>query len=107
MGDAGGTSGVELTPELVRLIRRKAYLRQPSVERRRAEKGRYRKGWEVRLVLRDEAELGEAQRVVEEAGLRTGRPFTKHSRWVLPLYGRKTAELVKAHVRRKRGEGRA
>lgn len=107
MGETEGAGQERLAPELVRLISRNAYLRQPNIARRKSEKARYRKGWELRLVLRDEAALAAAQRLVEDSGLKAGRPFIKHSRWVLPLYGRKTVDLLKAHVRRRRGRARS
>lgn len=87
-----------LAPQLVELVRRNAYMRRPNPERRKREKTNYKKGWEVRLVLKDETEVEKAHRLVERSGLKAGKAFTKARQWILPLYGRRTVELVTAAV---------
>ncbi len=93
-----GTTHDRLGAHLVKLIRRNAYVRQPNAERRKLEKTHYKKGWEVRLVLKSEAEVAVARRLLEKSGLKAGRPFAKARQWVLPLYGRKMVELVSAYA---------
>lgn len=60
----------------------------------------YKKGYEVRLIARSEAELADLMAALSAFGFRAGRAFLKAKQWVLPLYGRVEVErflrLVKA-----------
>lgn len=96
LGEVAGDE--RLGPHLIKLIERNAYIRQPDAERRKLEKTHYKKGWEVRLVLGSEDEVKVARRLIRQSGLKAGRPFAKHRQWVLPFYGRKTVELIKANA---------
>jgi hypothetical protein len=98
------TRSGQLDPGLILLIRRNAYVRQPNTKRRRREKTKYKKGWEVRIVLDDETEINFAQGLLDRSGVKAGRPFAKHRRWVIPVYGRTMVELIKKHtgLRKKR-----
>ena len=96
---AGNVAGEKrLGRHLIELVERNAYIRQPNAERRKLEKTNYKKGWEVRLVLRNEAEVEVARRLLEKSGLKAGRPFPKARQWVLPLYGRRMVDLVNANA---------
>lgn len=59
----------------------------------------YKKGNEVRLVVASLAELRRAQELVAAVGLKAGKPFTKHSRHVLPLYGAQAVKWFQKHAR--------
>ncbi len=83
---------------LVQLFRRNGYCRVPRDERREQLRTKYKKGWEVRLVLKDEAELDEAGRLLARAGLNAGSPFRKASQWVQPVYGKKAVETFESWI---------
>lgn len=78
---------------LVRAFRElHGYVRRPN-EERRGELGQrhyriYKKGWEVRLLARDEVELERLRRWLRDAGFTAGRPFRKGARLCQPVYGR-------------------
>lgn len=74
---------------------RNGNIRTPSPERLREGHWRYKKGWEVRLVLESWIELRQARRVLAAVGLRAGRAYRKGSRWVQPVYGRAAADLFR------------
>ena len=52
----------------------------------------YKKGWEVRLVLEDVAEVTDARRLLQRAGFGPGRPYCKGAKWIQPVYGRDAVE---------------
>lgn len=47
----------------------------------------YKKGHEVRLTLGSMTQAREVQQLLEVVGLRAGKPYAKHSRVILPIYG--------------------
>jgi len=88
---------------------RPGYVRAANLTRRK-EVGsqRYKKGWEVRLLVRDSKELAEVRRALAAAGFHPGRPFQKHKQIAQPVYGKAAVEafLRFQHTpRRKRGAG--
>ncbi len=78
---------------LTQLFQRNAHIRVPREERRREIGLRYKKGWEVRLVLKSQEELEEARDLLEQASLKPGRPFRKSRQWALPVYGKPAVDL--------------
>ncbi len=72
---------------------RPGYVRTANLARRK-EIGsqRYKKGWEVRLVVRDARELAEVRRALAAAGFRLARPFQKYGRIAQPVYGKAAVE---------------
>ncbi len=86
---------------------RPGYVRAANLDRRK-EVGsqRYKKGWEVRLLVRDARELAQVRRALAAAGFRLARPFQKHNRIAQPVYGKAAVEAFLRFQnagRRKRG----
>lgn len=64
------------------------YMRVPNPERQKNEgPTKYKKGLEVRFVVRSRSELALIRRLLSQAGFRPGRPFQKGNRFLQPLYG--------------------
>jgi hypothetical protein len=78
---------------LAQLFQRNGYIRVPQEARRRELGPRYKKGFEVRLVLKSEEELEEARHLLEQAGLKAGRPFKKFKEFAQPIYGKRAVDL--------------
>jgi hypothetical protein len=76
--------------ELLRWFERGGYIRCCDPKRRVREGDAYKKGYEVRFVLDSEKNLQEVRRLLTAAGIRPGKPFRKHQRYVQPVYGRST-----------------
>ena len=77
-----------IAKELMTLFLGCGYVRRLSRARRKSAGSRlYRKGNEVRLVLRHPGELLRARRLLELVGLTPGAAFRKHSRYIQPVYG--------------------
>jgi hypothetical protein len=90
----GGSSGAGEAKEALRKIfQRNGYIRVPRDERRRELGARYKKGWEVRLILKSPEELDEAGRLLASVNLQPGRPFMKSRQYALPIYGRKAVDF--------------
>ncbi|MDZ4771651.1 MAG: hypothetical protein SGI72_00815 [Planctomycetota bacterium] len=86
----------DLPERLAFYFGRNGYLRAPRDDRREDGHQVYKKGWEVRLVLHDVVELVEAQRLIERAGMRPGKPFHKRLCWIQPIYGREAVMRFKS-----------
>jgi hypothetical protein len=80
-------SSVKLKRQLVELYQDSGYMRVPNMDRREEEPGEYKKGYEIRLIARTKRDLAVIRRLLREVGLKAGKPFPKHSRWVQPVYG--------------------
>ena len=79
--------------ELLALFLACGYVRQYSVARRDREGHRkYKKGFEVRLVLRHPGELQQARRLLDQVGFTPAASFRKHSRYIQPVYGQPAFE---------------
>lgn len=72
---------------LTTVYHRNGYLRLPDLERREREKASYKKGWEVRLVAKDETELQEIRQAVDALDFKLAKPFPKATQWIQPIYG--------------------
>lgn len=68
------------------------YIRRPNAARIKEGRQEYKKGTEVRLVVETRAELAEVRTALRAMGLRPGRPFQKHTRFVQPVYGAEAAK---------------
>ena len=73
---------------LGRFFNRNAYFRRPDRARQQGGHRAYRKGWEVRLVLKDEDEVGLVSSLIRQVGLNPGRAFRKGRKWIVPIYGK-------------------
>jgi hypothetical protein len=51
-----------------------------------------RSGWEIRVPFADLLQLRRASEFLERHGIETGSPFDKHSRHILPIYGKARCE---------------
>ncbi len=73
---------------LAEFFNRNGVLRVPDLDRRKEASRQYHKGYEVRLIARNETEVRQIGRALETLGLEAGSPYTKAKRTVIPLYGR-------------------
>lgn len=68
-------------------------LPDPAKKKERERAGsRYRKGYEVRLVVDTMGEVELARELIRLVGFKPGRSFAKHRRLVQPVYGRAATE---------------
>lgn len=74
--------------ELSACFHRNGYVRRPNQDRRAAERSRYKKGYEVRLVAASEVELERIRSLLVSAGFEPGRPYAQLPGFRQPVYGR-------------------
>jgi len=77
---------------LGRFFNRNAYCRRPDLARQQEGHLSYRKGWEVRLVLKDEDEVWLVSNLIRRVGLNPGKTFQKGRKWIVPIYGQEAVE---------------
>jgi hypothetical protein len=85
----------ELAPvEALRVfVLQNAYCRLPNLAKRRElTSNRYKKGWEVRVIVTGPDIADEVRALAREAGFRAGRAFAKGNLWAVPIYGVEAVE---------------
>ncbi|OFV97986.1 MAG: hypothetical protein A3F68_09955 [Acidobacteria bacterium RIFCSPLOWO2_12_FULL_54_10] len=82
----------DVSAELLVWFERCGYIRRRDPQRRAREGQGYKKGYEVRFVFDSEDALRVVRRLLTAAEFRPGKPFRKHRRFVLPVYGRRVVE---------------
>jgi hypothetical protein len=65
---------------------------RPDPKLRAKRKANYKRGYEVRVAVASKQELAEVQRLLNQSGLKPGKPFKKVNRIVLPIYGKESVE---------------
>jgi len=79
------SSGIQL---LRRIYEERGYIRVKIAKRQDGK----RSGWEIRLALLDGKEEAKVRTILMELGFKVGRTFPKHSRLVIPIYGKAQVE---------------
>lgn len=87
--------------QLKYLFRRNGYLRLPNKTRRKKDGQKYKKGYEIRFVAKNEEELTKIRDLLSEAGFKTGRPFSNGTQLVQPVYGKKLYEKFRGFISNK------
>jgi len=84
---------------LVMMLTRSGCVRVPNVDRRQQENQLYKKGYEIRLRLRDDEELKQVRDCLKVFGLKPGKPYAHGGQVVQVAYGKEAlnifADLVK------------
>ena len=86
----GPTIDSAVAAQLAEAFGRNGYVRRQNPERI-AEVGwkSYRKGDEIRFIVRDELELERLCGLLAKAGFKPGKAYSQGSGWRQPVYGRK------------------
>ncbi|MHA2621633.1 MAG: hypothetical protein V2G42_05045 [bacterium JZ-2024 1] len=78
--------------EIIQQFLRGHYLKQGFLKVKRATRTGH-SGWEIRLAASSPDEARRIERSLKALGLRSGRPFKKGKRIVIPLYGEHQVHL--------------
>lgn len=62
-------------------------VRVPDLERRKSDQA-YKKGWEARIPVDDDAQMAELLARLAKHGIAHGRPYAKLRQRVVPVYGK-------------------
>ena len=80
---------------LGRFFNRNAYCREPDAQRLAEGYTKYKKGWEVRLILKDGDEVAIVCSLLRKVGLAPGKSFRKGNRWAVPIYGEEAVSSLR------------
>jgi len=73
--------------------------RAPNIARRKREGCRnYKKGYEIRFVADNKEELQKIRSLLRKAGFKTGKPYSKRSQIVQPIYGKNFYEEFRKFI---------
>jgi hypothetical protein len=86
--------------QLLKLVNGKFYFRFPDKKQRKNEGQAYKQGYEVRLVAKDKIELKKLQSLLKDLGFDIGKPFSKGSQFVQPVYGKYQVEKLKTILKK-------
>ncbi len=88
------------TATLAEYVRANSYARMPNPDRQDEGYEAYKKGYELRIVVRTQDDLRRVRRLLTDAGITPGKAFRKAQQWVVPVYGRSAVnELLKFKTR--------
>jgi hypothetical protein len=77
---------------------RNGCLRAPNIARRKKEGQDYKKGYEIRFVAQNEEELLKIRSLLSEVGFKSGKPYSKGSQFVQPVYGKNSYEKFRKFI---------
>lgn len=81
---------------LLAYFKRNGYVRSPNFKLKKyVSADKYKKGWEIRLVAKTKSELFLLGELLDEVGLKKGKPFKKGGLTVQPVYGKQAVEWFK------------
>jgi hypothetical protein len=72
--------------------------RVPDLRRREKEASEYKKGYEIRISVKDAGEADIFKTILRKRGITSGNPYKKYKRIILPLYGEKNANAFIAVI---------
>jgi hypothetical protein len=84
------------TLSLADYVRANSYARLPIENRREEGWGTYKKGYELRIVVKTQDDSKKLRRLLIDAGIQPGKAYRKAQQWVVPVYGKASVtELLK------------
>lgn len=83
-------------------VRANSYARVPNTERQDEGWMAYKKGYELRIVVKTHDDLKQLRRLLLDAGIQPGKPFRKAKQWVVPVYGKQAVNQLIALKGKKR-----
>lgn len=90
------------TNTLAEYIQANSYARVPDETRQEEGWSTYKKGYELRIVVKTQADLRKLRRLLLDVGVRPGKAFRKSLQWVQPVYGRQAVNSLIALKGKKR-----
>ncbi len=84
-------------------LRANSYARVPDEDRQDEGWSSYKKGYELRIVVKTQTDVKNVKRLLADAKIKPGKPYRKAQQWVLPVYGKESvSQLVKLKPRSSR-----
>ncbi len=83
-------------------LRANSYARVPSETRQEEGWGAYKKGHELRIVVKTPDDLKKVRRLLQDASIKPGKAYRKARQWVQPVYGKQAVNALIALKSKKR-----
>ncbi len=83
-------------------IRANSYARVPDETRQEEGWSAYKKGYELRIVVKTQDDLKHVRRLLQEANIKPGKAYRKAQQWVQPVYGKQAVNSLVALKTKKR-----
>ncbi len=85
--------------QLLEFFERNGCVRCPDLKlKKKVGYMRYKKGWEVRLTAKTDEELDWISKLLDDVGLKRGKPFKKGKTSIQPIYGKQAVEWFRNKV---------
>lgn len=90
------------TTTLADFIRANSYARVPDETRQEEGWGSYKKGYELRIVVKSQEDLKQVRKLLQDASIKPGKAYRKAQQWVQPVYGKAAVNQLTALKSKKR-----
>lgn len=83
-------------------VRANSYARVPDETRQEEGWTAYKKGYELRIVVKSQEDLKRVRRLLQDARIKPGKAYRKAQQWVQPVYGKQPVNSLVALKSKKR-----
>ncbi len=90
------------TSTLSDYIRANSYARVPDETRQDEGWKEYKKGYELRIVVKTQEDLKRVRKLLQDARIKPGKAYRKAQQWVQPVYGKQAVNSLVALKTKKR-----
>lgn len=87
---------------LAEYLRANSYTRVPDEDRQEEGWSAYKKGYELRIVVKTQQDLRTVRRLLQDASIKPGKAYRKARQWVVPVYGKEAVRSLTALKSKKR-----
>lgn len=77
-------------------VRANSYARVPDETRQEEGWTAYKKGYELRIVVKSSDDLKRVRRLLQDAHIKPGKAYRKAQQWVQPVYGKQAVNSLVA-----------
>lgn len=87
---------------LADFVRANSYARVPDETRQDEGWKEYKKGYELRIVVKTQDDLKRVRKLLQDAAIKPGKAYRKAQQWVQPVYGKQAVNSLVALKSKKR-----
>jgi hypothetical protein len=81
---------------LTEYLRANSYARVPDETRQEEGWTEYKKGYELRIVVKTQEDVKKVRHLLQDAGIKPGKAYRKAQQWVQPVYGKQAFRSLMA-----------
>ncbi len=87
---------------LTDFLRANSYARVPDETRQEEGWTEYKKGYELRIVVKTQDDLKRVRKLLQDVSIKPGKAYRKAQQWVQPVYGKQAVNSLVALKAKKR-----